>query len=429
MKKTLLAALIAFSAQAAHAEDFDLTDLVPARADSNIAAAQANVTITDNLVIAENDKEGVQVAHYSLIEDDEDGVRMIQVGSGTGILSIGSASYQTYDNLNATLLSKRAAYNRAFLVSKKQLVENMQGSELRCDTLADSTLSGIDSGTESLANIKEESKQACLESVQGSLAGYVTFDVLDNTDDKTVRVSLISTPKTRAQIRGNAGATALTSDPNALFKQVVADVKSGVLPPVGAKVITHAETGEVIVLGYGSAIKRQNSNANIQRKLGDQAKKQSQTLARSALISTLQGSEVYWKGAFDEKQAEFTQQFDYEDPALEDPQQANKLGEERTSFVNQFSASDAYYDVSQGQVPAGVNTRSFNSDDGYWSYSIAVYAPSLEATAKQAARETSRGQSGASQDNTKRINTLGGQNQQSANPKGASGAVSNSGDL
>lgn len=429
MKKTLLAALIAFTAQTASAEDFDLTDLVPARLDTDISAAQANAEVNGDLVIAENDTDGVQVAHYSLIEDDEDGVRMIQVGSGTGILSIGSATYQTYDNLNATLLSKRAAYNKAFLISKKQLVENMQGSDIRCDTLADSTLTGIDTGTDSLANIKEESKQACLESVQGSLAGYVTFDVLDNTDDKRVRVSLISTPKTRAQIRGNAGATALTSDPNELFKQVVADVKSGVLPPVGAKVITHAETGEVIVMGYGSAIKRQNSNKNIQRRLGEQAKRQSQTLARSALVSTLQGSEVYWKGAFDEKQAEFTQQFEYEDPALEDPQQANKLGEERTSFVNQFSASDAYYDVSQGQVPAGVNTRSFNSDDGYWSYSIAVYAPSLEATAKQAARETSRGQSGASQGNTKRINTLGGQNQQSSNPKGASGAVSNSGDL
>lgn len=429
MKKTLLAALIALSAQAAYAEDFDLTDLVPARSDTDISAAQANVEVSDDLVIAENDADGVQVAHYSLIEDDDDGVRMIQVGSGTGILSIGSASYQTYDNLNATLLSKRAAYNKAFLISKKQLVENMQGADVRCDTLADSTLTGIDTGTDSLTNIKEESKQACLNSVEGSLAGYVTFDVLDNTDEKQVRVSLISTPKTRAQIRGNAGATALTSDPNALFKQVVADVKSGVLPPVGAKVITHAETGEVIVMGYGSAINRQNSNKNIQRRLGEMSKRQSQTLARSALVSTLEGSEVYWNGSFDESQTEYTQQFEYQDPALEDAEQANKLGEERTAFVNQFSASDAYYDVSQGKVPAGVNTRTFNSDDGYWSYSIAVYAPSLEATATQAARETSRAQGGASQGNAQRIQTQGGQNQQSANPQGASGTVSNSGDL
>lgn len=429
MKKTLVAALIAFSAQAVYAEDFDLTDLVPARADSNMTTANANVEVKDNLVIAENDKDGVQVAHYSLIEDDEDGVRMIQVGSGTGILSIGSATYQTYDNLNATLLSKRAAYNRAFLVSKKQLVENMKGSELQCETIANSSMSGIDSGNESLANIKEASKQACLESVQGSLAGYVTFDVLDNTDEKRVRVSLISTPKTRAQIRGNAGATALTSNPNDLFKQVVADVKSGVLPPVGAKIITHAETGEVIIIGYGSAIKRQNSNANVQRRLSDQAKKQSETLARSALISTLQGSTVYWEGAFDEKQVETTEQFAYGDPALENPEQAVKLGEERTAFVNQFSASDAYADVSKGKVPAGVNTRSFGSDDGYWSYSIAVYAPSLEAAAKQAASETQRGISNSEQNKSSRMQVYGGQNGSSANPGGASGAVSNSGNL
>ncbi len=155
----------------------------------------------------------------------------------------------------------------------------------------------------------------------------------------------------------------------------------------------------------------------------------SQTLARAALVATLQGSEVYWKGGFDETQAEFTQQFEYEDPALEDPTQANKLAEERTSFVNQFSGSDAYYDVTQGRVPAGVNVKSFNSDDGHWSYSVAVYAPSLEATATEAARETSRGQSMANQPAGQRMNTLGGQNTDSANPRGASGAVSNTGDL
>lgn len=430
MKKTLLAALITLSVQAANAESFDLTDLVPARS-ATPPATQGNVEVVkeDSLVIADNERDGVAVAHASLIEDDADGVRMIQVGSGTGILSIGNASYNTYDNINATLLSKRAAYNQAFLAAKKQLVENMKGSEVRCASLAESSIKGIDSGTESLANIKQENNEACLESVQGSLAGYVTFDVLDDVDNKSVRVSLISTPKTRSQIRGNAGAIALTSDPNELFKQVVADVKTGVLPPVGAKIITHSETGEVIVMGYGSAIKRQNSNANIARKLGDQAKKQSQTLARAALVATLQGSEVYWKGGFDETQAEFTQQFEYEDPALEDPTQANKLAEERTSFVNQFSGSDAYYDVTQGRVPAGVNVKSFNSDDGHWSYSVAVYAPSLEATATEAARETSRGQSMANQPAGQRMNTLGGQNTDSANPRGASGAVSNTGDL
>lgn len=429
MKKTLVAVLIAFSAQTVYAEDFDLTDLVPARADSNMAAATANVKVADGLIIANNDKDGIQVAHYSLIEDDEDGVRMIQVGSGTGILSIGSATYQTYDDINATLLSKRAAYNRAFLVSKKQLVENMKGSEVQCATIANSSMSGIDSGNESLANMKEVSKQACLESVQGSLAGYVTFDVLDNADAKQVRVSLISTPKTRAQIRGNTGATALTSNPNDLLKQVVADVKNGVLPPVGAKIITHAETGEVIIIGYGSAIKRQNSNANVQRRLSDQAKKQSQALARSALVSTLQGSTVYWEGAFDEKQVETTEQFAYGDPALEDPKQVKKLDQERTAFINQFSSSDDYRDVSKGKAPAGVNTRSFGSDDGYWSYSIAVYAPSLEAAAKQAAGEMQRGISNSEQSKGSRMQVYGGQNEGSANPKGASGAVSNSGNL
>ena len=123
----------------------------------------------------------------------------------------------------------------------------------------------IDTGAEGVANEKTSMMEACKESVSGSLAGFVTYDVYDNNDEKSVRVSLISTPKTRSQIQVNRGAVAVTSEPNAIFQQVISDVKSGVLPPVGAKVPTHADSGEIIVLGYGSAIIRNNKNSKVAR--------------------------------------------------------------------------------------------------------------------------------------------------------------------
>ena len=430
MKLKILTLAMALAMPVA-AEEFSLTDMIPARPGAQVAGAE-QATVSGDVVVAKDTNVAVAVAHQSLIDDDEDGIKMIQVGSGTGILSIGTASYNTYDNMNATLLSKRGAYNQAYLIAKKQLIENMKGVEQRCGNVVTATMDSIDSGVESTVNEQTNMMEACKESVSGSLAGFVTYDVYDNNDDKLVRVSLISTPKTRSQIKGNRGAVAVTSEPNAIFKQVISDVKSGVLPPVGAKVLTNADSGEVIILGYGSAIIRSNKNNKIARKLKGVAKSQSQTRARSALLATMQGEQVYWQGSFDENQMEGTQQFEYDDPNLNDPQQVQVLEEDRNTFLNQLKTSDEYATITKGKLPPGVSVKSFASDDGLWKYSVAVYAPSLEATARQAAKEMA-GNNGNTVNGMNRsgrkIKAVGGLNEKAANPQGASGKVASEEEL
>jgi hypothetical protein len=430
MKLKILTLAMALAMPVA-AEEFSLTDMIPARPGAQVAGAE-QATVSGDVVVAKDTNVAVAVAHQSLIDDDEDGIKMIQVGSGTGILSIGTASYNTYDNMNATLLSKRGAYNQAYLIAKKQLIENMKGVEQRCGNVVTATMDSIDSGVESTVNEQTNMMEACKESVSGSLAGFVTYDVYDNNDDKLVRVSLISTPKTRSQIKGNRGAVAVTSEPNAIFKQVISDVKSGVLPPVGAKVLTNADSGEVIILGYGSAIIRSNKNNKIARKLKGVAKSQSQTRARSALLATMQGEQVYWQGSFDENQMEGTQQFEYDDPNLNDPQQVQVLEEDRNTFLNQLKTSDEYATITKGKLPPGVSVKSFASDDGLWQYSVAVYAPSLEATARQAAKEMA-GNNGNTVNGMNRsgrkIKAVGGLNEKAANPQGASGKVASEEEL
>lgn len=417
LKVSLLTAALGFSAFA-QAQDFDLSDMLPARPGESVPAG---AVIEGDIVVATDDTTAVQAAHQSLLETNEDGIRLIQVASGIGILSTGGAHYQTYDNMNATLLSKRGAYNQAYLVAKKQLVENMNGIEVQCGNMARVTMDVIDTGTESVANTQNAMIENCLESVEGSLAGYVTFDVYDNVDSKHVRVSLISTPKTRAQISLNRGAVTQTTDPNDIFRQVVTDINRGVLPPMGAKVLTNETTGEVILLGYGSAIIRENSNARVASRLKDTANRQSQTRARAALLGTLQGEEVYWQGGFDERQIESAQQFEYEDPYLADPETVNLLSQDKEMFLNHLTTADDYGTIARGELPAGVSMRSFTSEDGHWQYSVAVYSPTLEAVATQAAEQTQQGIEGRG---NRRISVFGGVNDNAANPQGASGRVS-----
>lgn len=430
-KKSLLSLVLASAFSTAHASaDFDLNDLVPA---TNTAETQAvntdSVKEVGDVVVAADPKAAVLVAHQSLIEEEGDGVKMIAVGSGIGILSTGSGSYETYENRNATLLSKRAAYMKAFQIAKKQLVENMEGMSNMCATAINETMDIIDTATESAANTTSMMSDNCAESVKGALAGYVTFDVFDDPSENLVRVSLISTPKTREQTKRKVGAITQTTEPNIIFKQIIAELQSGVLPPVGAKVITNAETGESFVLGFGSSIIRDNKNNAVKRKLLNVSKSQAQAKARNGLIAVMQGEQVYWEGGFTENQLEKNEQFEYEPDSI-NPADAKVLAETQHTFLNNMKSTDSYKSFASGKVPAGVSVKTFKSHDGDWMLAVAVYAPSLEAAAKQAAAENKqRVREGQTVGTNHKISTTGGLTDGGNNTQGPSGQVSNANDL
>ncbi|MCK8044451.1 hypothetical protein MSG37_06110 [Shewanella sp. 1CM18E] len=423
-KKTLVSLVLASVLGSAHASvDFDLNDLVPATNEDQAQTVDtSDVKEVDGLVVATDAKAAVLVAHKSLIEDDGDGVKMIAVSSGVGILSTGSASYETYENRNASLLSKRAAYTKAFQIAKKQLVENMEGMSNACATVVTEVTDMIDTGTESAANTHSFTSDNCAESVKGALVGYVTFDVFDDPTEKMVRVSLISTPKTREQTKRQVGALTQTTEPNIIFKQIINDLQAGVMPPVGAKVITNADTGESFVLGFGSSIIRENRSKNIQRKLLSASKSQAQAKARNSLISVMQGEEVYWQGGFAENQVEKNEQFEYE-PDNINPADATVLAEDKHTFLNNMKTSDSYKSFAAGKVPAGVSVKTFTSSDGNWSLAVAVYAPSLEAAAKKASAENKQRLREGNVGSTHKVNTTGGLTEAESS-QGPSGQVS-----
>ncbi|MDO6498376.1 hypothetical protein [Photobacterium sanguinicancri] len=431
-KKTLLSLVLATAFSSAHANvDFDLNDLVPATAPAAEAQAVDTSAVKEvgDIIVAEDPKAAVLVAHQSLIEEEGDGVKMIAVSSGIGILSTGSGSYNLYENRNATLLSKRAAYMTALQIAKKQLVENLEGMQNQCETVVDASMDMIDSGTDSLANTASAMADNCSESVSGAIAGYVTFDVYDDPEEQFVRVSLISTPKTREQTKRQVGALTQTTAPNVIFKQIINDLQSGIMPPVGAKVITNPDSGESYVMGFGSSIIRTNSNKNVQRKLLSAAKSQSQTKARNALIATMQGDKVFWEGSSDEMQSEENNQFNYHPDTL-DPKQVTALGETKHEFINQFKQTDSYKTIAQGKVPPGVSVKNFKSSDGDWMLAVAIYAPSLEAVATKAAAENKkRVREGQQAGTSHKINSQGGLNNSGTNSQGPSGQVSSVNDL
>ncbi|MEY1661660.1 hypothetical protein [Isoalcanivorax beigongshangi] len=361
--------------------------------------------------MAESMQDALGYAYQQLMVEGE-GVQVVRTATGLGVLSGASASYRTYDNLNATLMSKRAAYSRAFMAAQGGLVRHSEGLSQQCVQAMESESLVIDTGSETLVNDSLSVSEKCKDITQGMLSGAVVYAVDDRPEDKTVQVMLASSTRTRLAVDRVGAAVVATADPDAAFEHVAREISLGVVPPMGARLISNPETGENIVIGFGSAIIRQHTDAPIQRQFRQLAQRQSASRANQALVSFLTGTELYWSGSFDEKQLEgsqqFTQQLGEQGPA----EDVERLQDTRHGFLNQLRMTAEGRAATEGVVPPGVQVKSFPSEDGYWMNTVAVYMPSLSRQARKAGDATAPAKQPS-----------GGLNEAADNPRGPSGRV------
>ena len=59
------------------------------------------------------------------------------------------------------------------------------------------SFSNIETKDESLINLSEESESTIEQSVEKLLRGFVVHEVFDDTDNSTIYISIVTTPKTR----------------------------------------------------------------------------------------------------------------------------------------------------------------------------------------------------------------------------------------
>jgi hypothetical protein len=402
-------------------------------------AVQGDVEVGDT-VHAETMQDGLNAAN-GLLAEDGDGVLLVSTKTGLGTIARASASYNTYQNINATMLSKRGAYFRAYQEAKRQLLVNFEGVQNNCEGAVNDDLVVIDTGVESTANTLTESSEVCRETISGLLAAFVVFDVDDNVNELEVSISVASSTKTRSAFLRLSEAVIQTGDPNAAFQNLMVEIARFATPPMGARLITAPDTGEQVVVGFGSSIIRTNKNKSVAKRLAKAAKSNADTRARNALVQFLQGDKLYWEGGFDESQIEGSEQFKIpvdEEGNVGDPQ---VLDNERNVFMNILTDSQAYSTVSSGKVPPGVRTRSFKSEDGYWQFSVAVFQQSATAQARQASSEnkaasgkldqmeSQQGNAGSASSASRALKVEGGLTSGGLNPQGPSGQVSDKDDF
>lgn len=442
-KRAAYTSLFAFTASLlspvshASAQNLDLDSfLAPVQGGSETVEGDVEVGET---VHAETMQDGLNAAN-GLLSEDGDGVLLVSTKTGLGTIARASATYNTYENLNATLLSKRAAYFRAYQEAKKQLLVNFDGVQNSCEGAVNDELVDLQTGVESAANTFTETSEMCMETISGLLAAFVVYDVDDDVDNTQVSISVASSTKTRSAFSRLGEAVIRTGDPSAAFQNLMVEIARFATPPMGARLITAPDTGEQVVVGFGSSIIRTNKNKNVANRLAKAAKSNAETRARNALVQFLQGDRLYWEGGFDESQIEGSQQFEIpvdEQGNVGDPQ---VLENERNMFLNVLTDSQAYSTVSSGKLPPGVRTRSFTSQDGNWQFSVAVFSQSATAQARQAGAENqaaagtldkmqSQGSQTSGGSASRPLQTEGGLSADSANPQGPSGQVSDKNDF
>ena len=223
------------------------------------------------------------------------------------------------------------------------------------------------------------------------LRGFVIYEVKDDTSQNTVYVSIVTTPKTRGKLARPAPNVLEADNLRDALNQVIAEVRSGLVPPVGGRIVMMRATGETAFVGFGSSVVRTSTNQAVQAKLNLDAQKVAGMRAKDALCGLIIGDKASWEGSVKESLKDQLQEFEsatQDDPlAKQSPADAKKLAEARQTLVSRLESTDLYKERRKGILPPGVNTKTWFDGDHAWAYGMSVYSPSLSNAAGQSARE------------------------------------------
>lgn len=244
---------------------------------------------------------------------------------------------------------------------------------------------------EEMTNISTVSDESLCLAVNMMLRGFVIYEVRDDVSQNSVWVSIVTTPKTRGKFARPAPNAIEADNLRDGLNQIIAEVRSGLVPPVGGRIVTMRATGETAFVGFGSAIVTTSTNNAVQLRQNLAAQKIAAMRAKDALCGLIIGDKTSWEGSVVESMQDQVQEFESLDPndplARRDPTAVRKFDEARQAFVARMETNDAYQSARRGILPPGINTKTWFDEDHAWAYAMSVYVPSVTNAAAASGRE------------------------------------------
>lgn len=387
-----LAPAIAWS-QVPSADDF----LPPVSGGTTDVKQPDQVAHSEQAVTAASAQDAINAAVKKNVQEMADGdtpevgAKMVKYPSGLGFVASGMASYRTMENPTATRLAKRKAYVIAFTMAKKNLAEILGGLTSEGQETIREALVNINLPKEEMTNISTASDESLRQAVNMMLRGFVIYEVRDDVSQNCVWVSIVTTPKTRGKFARPAPNAIEADNLRDGLNQIIAEVRSGLVPPVGGRIVTMRATGETAFVGFGSAVVTTSTNNAVQLRQNLAAQKIAAMRAKDALCGLIIGDKTSWEGSVVESMQDQVQEFESLDPndplARRDPTAVRKFDEARQAFVARMETNDAYQSARRGILPPGINTKTWFDDDNAWAYAMSVYVPSVTNAAAASGRE------------------------------------------
>jgi len=384
-----LMAIIPALAQAPNVDDF----LAPAQGGSKEIKAPDKVKIDNNKVTADSGQDAFNAAakeNEKNIKPDADGefsTKFAQFPSGLGFLATGVATYREMENPVATRVAKRKAYVYAFLSAKKGLAETLSQPQVEGRDKFRSTLDSVIDPKQNITNSTEQGKESVQVTVQMILRGFVIYEVKDDPKQRHVTVSIVSTPKTCGKLARPAPNVVEAGTLREGLNQILQEVRAGVVPPIGGRIISMKGTGETAFVGFGSAVVVTNTNDALQAKLNLSAQKIAALRSKDALCGLILGDDLYWQGGAGEGQKDAIAEFEQlakDDPLAKNyPDGARKLEQAKQTFMARIKEDEVYSSARKGVLPPGIMGRTWFDDDHAWAFSMSVYVPSFTKAASE----------------------------------------------
>jgi hypothetical protein len=293
-------------------------------------------------------------------------------------------------------ISQRHAYVVAFTEAKQNLATFLKGLSHEGQDFIRQHTASISSSTGHLNNVSGNSDLTVKQATEHLLRAFVAYEVADDPKAKRVFVSIVSTPKTCGQLSRSSATAIDASSMREGLAQLLAEIRSGMVFPLGCRIITVPATGETAVVGFGSQVVQSDLQPAVSARLRLDSQKIAAALARDSLCGMIIGDKLSWEGRYSNRVRQDFAAF--EDTAKDntlvptDLEKIKRLEKRRELVVAEARAIDSYRSVRQGQLPPGVMVKTWFDDDGAWAYGVAVYLPSATRAAMGIARQMQEAQ-------------------------------------
>lgn len=309
--------------------------------------------------------------------------------SGCGVLATGKATYAIVPNAELTRLAQRRAYVQAFMWAKKEMAQFLGGlsNEAR-DEIVKTIARLNEAQSASATNRSTVDISTIRQDVSRMLKGFVVYEVDDQQSNGVgnVLVSIVASPGTCLKTGRQAGGFISEASLAEGIERMVLEIRQGVVPPVGGRIIEVPGTNETAFVGFGAAVIGESKDPETQVELKADAERGARIYATDALCGVIRGDKAAWTGTVVEKHRNTYQEFaevQQDDPVnSSEDTSMQRLSEAVRTMVNTRVSADVLSSARQDRLPGGVPIKSWISDDGHWQYAIAIYAPNFTKKAQ-----------------------------------------------